>query len=598
MLDLVKKLLFLLPPTDKVKLLGLLVLMLIGSILEVVGIGMIPVFVSLVATPEKILEMERLGPIITYFGITNKENLLVTGGLFLVGVFVIKNAYLVMFHYIKARFLFRRYSLIASGLFRKYMNSSYVFITSKNTSEIVRNVTQETSIVVGHVMDPMLKLAMDFILVSATLALLFWVNPLVTVAAVILFAVAGGGFVKSIRRRSQIHGKRVQAERAVMMQSVNEGLGGLKDIRVLQRSNWFVRRFSKSVARFGKAQVFRTMTKTSTKPILETVAVAGMLMVVLILYWQGRSVETVIPLLALFGAAALRLLPSIREVVEAINSLRFHGYAVQPIYEEFKRAEEAEIDGGVLQYEEETTPLAFDREILFENVSFCYPGREIPAVSGMSIKIERGEAVGFIGPSGAGKTTAVDLLLGILTPQEGKITVDGVNIRGKLGGWLRNVGYIPQFIFLTDDTLRRNIALGLPDQEIDDEKLARAIESAQLTEMIEQLPQGVDTIVGERGVRLSGGQRQRIGIARALYGDPSVLIMDEATSSLDSTTEKYVIESIERLKGERTIIMISHRMTTVQNCDRLFVINNSQLSDTGKYHELSARNADLYEVKA
>jgi ATP-binding cassette, subfamily B, bacterial PglK len=502
---------------------------------------------------------------------------------------------MVVFHYVEARFIYNRYALLAGRLFDSYMNSPYWLMVTKNSAEVLRNVTQETGFMIKYVMAPILKLTMDTILITATLTLLMLVNPLMTVAAVLMFALSAGGFLKLVQGRIQDYGCRVQKERMVLIQIVTEGLGGLKDIRILQRAGWFSKRFQGSIERFTRAQVFQAMTKHATKPVLETVAVAGMMSVALALHWQGRSVESIIPLLALFGAAAMRLLPTMREVVDCVNGLRYYGYSVHPVYDEFRRMRLLETSPTPVELSPKPS-FCFEREIRFNHVSFCYAERDVMAVDQLSLSIATGEAVGLIGPSGAGKTTIVDLLLGLLEPSEGTITIDGVNIHANLENWLHGVGYVPQFIFLIDNTLRRNIALGLPDEEIDEVRLQTAIEASQLTETIRNLPKGVDTVVGERGVRLSGGQRQRIGIARALYGDPAVLILDEATSALDHETEKYVISSIERLKGKRTIIMIAHRLTTVRNCDRIFMINQGQVIDSGSLLELAERNEEVAEA--
>jgi len=592
MLDTMGKLLSLLPPSDKWRLAGLLILMVFGSILEVIGIGMIPVFVSILADPERVLAFEPIAPLLAYFDITDGGGLLLWGGFLLIGVFVLKNAYMVGFHYVEGRFVYNRYAFLAGRLFDSYMSSPYWLMLTKNSAEVLRNVTQETGFMVKYVMAPILKLTMDAILITATLTMLMLVNPLMTLAAVLLFALAAGGFLKVVQGKIQDYGRRVQKERMVLIQIVTEGLGGLKDIRILQRAGWFSKRFQLSVGRFTQAQVFQAMTKHATKPVLETVAVGGMMGVALALYWQGRSVESIIPLLALFGAAAMRLLPTMREVVDCVNGLRYYGYSVHPVYEEFKRLKILDTNATSVDLSNESS-LEFYREIRFNHVSFSYAERDGMAVNELSLSISKGEAVGLIGPSGAGKTTIVDLLLGLLKPTQGSITIDGVNIHANLEGWLSGVGYVPQFIFLTDDSLRRNIALGLPDEEINEGQLQLAIKAAQLTETIRNLPNGVDTVVGERGVRLSGGQRQRIGIARALYGNPAVLILDEATSALDHETERYVISSIERLKGKRTIIMIAHRLTTVRNCDRVFMINQGTVVDSGPLVELAERNEEV-----
>lgn len=596
MIEILKKLLFLFPATDKWKLVGLLVLMLIGSLLEVVGIGMIPVFISIVANPDRVLELEAIRPILDFLNIEDAEQLLVFGGIALVLTFLVKNSYMIGFHYIKAVFLYNRYANLSGRLFHGYMNSPYSFMLTKNSSEILRNVAQETGFVINNVITPYLKLAMDIVLILATFILLFLVNPLITLAAILSFGLAGGGFLRMIRGKSQRYGRKSHAERMVMIQAVNEGVGGLKDIRVLQRAGWFLQRFNGSVSRYARALIFRYMTRHSTKPVLETVAVAGMLLVALGLHWQGRSLDTIIPLLALFGAAAMRLLPAIREIVEAVNSLRFYGHSVHAIHDELRRLEEmGKVPASLIQDDGEV--FEFKRDIQFQSVHFSYSDPSCPAITNLSLQILKGKTVGLIGPSGSGKTTIVDLLLGILEPQQGEVLVDGVNIRDVPKAWLRNVGYIPQFIFLTDNTLKRNIAFGLQDQEIDEGRLASAIEAAQLSETVNALPDGLETVVGERGVRFSGGQRQRIGIARALYGNPNVLIMDEATSALDSETEREVLQSIEKLKGERTIIMISHRMSTVENSDTIFLINEGRVTDSGKYQYIVKRNWEICQAR-
>lgn len=566
--------------------------MVIGAGLEVMGIGMIPVFIAIVANPDRVLAVDWIAPILDYAAIDDGGDLLVFGGIILVITFLFKNIYIIVFNYIRAKFLFNRMAFISSRLFDGYMNASYSFMLSRNSAEILRNATQEGAIVVIHIMSPMLKLMMDILLIAMVIPLLFVVNPIITSAAIVLFAVAGGGFLKLIRGKIQIFGERAQIEREVMIQAVNEGVGGLKDIRVLQRGGWFSERFKRSVRRYANAQIFHEITKRATKPVLETVAVTSMLSVSLVLFWQGKQIDLIIATLALFGAAAIRLMPTMREVVDAINSLRYYSYSIHLIHREFQRLESVSI-GKVIHQAGEERIRKFCHEISFEGISFSYPDSRFAAVNNLSLTIPEGKAVGFIGPSGSGKTTVVDLLLGLLDPQEGKIKIDGIDLRDDVEGWLQNVGYIPQFIFLADDTLARNIAFGLPDKKIDEDRLWAAVESAQLSEMVMHLPEGIHTRIGERGVRLSGGQRQRIGIARALYENPSVLIMDEATSALDHETEKCIIESIERLKGERTIIMIAHRLSTVRNCDCLFMMEKGRVKDSGAFVELSDRNAEL-----
>ena len=566
--------------------------MLISAILEVIGIGMIPVFVSIIATPDTILNIEWLLPMWEKFGIETSGDLLVYGAIFLIGVFSLKNIYLLFYGYIKARFIWLRFASIGSNLFKYYMYAPYDFHLRRNTSELLRNVTQETSMLANHVISPLLMIIMDVVLITSIFAMLIWMEPINTL---IVFVILGGGgalFLRIIRKKMRFYGKTALNDRAKMIRSVNDGLGGFKDARVLNREQWFHKKFSNNIKSYGKSQTFNHVVSMANKPVIETIAITGLLLIALLLYWQGRNVESVIPVMTLFGAATYRLMPALQGLIKSITSLKYHIYSVDPLYDDTLELKRNVAVGD----KEVTTKLIFSNKILFEETSFTYPGSENEAVKNLSVSISKGEAIGFVGPSGAGKTTLMDMLLGLLEPQKGRITVDGINIYSNVSEWKENIGYIPQFIFLSDDTIRRNIAFGLSDDEIEEGKLQNAIKAAQLNEFLENLPKGVNTIIGERGTRLSGGQRQRIGIARALYNNPQVLIMDEATSALDNITEKFVIQAVEQLKRKRTIIMIAHRLTTVRNCDRLYYMDKAQIKDYGTFHELIAKNSEFKKM--
>lgn len=597
----IKKILRLLHAGDKIKLFILFMMMLLAALLEVIGVGMIPVFISIVAVPATVLEIEWLSPIWEMFGIETSGDLLVYGAIFLIVVFILKNAYLLFYNYIQIRFIFLRLSSIGSNLFKLYMYAPYEFHLKRNSAELLRNITNETLHLVNGVMFNLLKIAKDLVLVTGIFAMLLWLEP---VNSLIVFLLLGGGgalFLMVIRGRIRKYGQLAQNERGNMIRSVNEGLGGFKDARVLNREKWFYKRFSDNIKSFCKAQIFSDTAALANRPVTETIAISGLLFIALLLYWQGRGIESVIPVMTLFGAATLRLMPAIQEMMKAFTALKYFIFSIDPIYNDTM-----ELKGEARKYNNRSnknartpkllvkgTKLNFENEILFEAASYKYPRSDVEAVKNLSLSIPKGDAVGFVGPSGAGKTTLVDMLLGLLEPQHGRISVDNIDIHSDISAWKENIGYIPQFIFLADDTIRRNIAFGLPDNEIEEEKLQNAIKAAQLDELVHTLPEGIDTIIGERGTRLSGGQRQRIGIARALYNDPQVLIMDEATSALDNITERYVINAIERLKGDRTIIMIAHRLTTVEKCDYLYFIKNGQIEDSGTYKELISKNSEF-----
>ena len=594
MIATIKKILYLLPKSDHFKLFILFFMMLIGALVEVVGIGTIPAFVAIVAAPDTVLAVEWLQPIWVTFGIENSGDILVFGAIILIAVFVIKNIYLVLYNYTTARFIYSRFTLIGSNLFKKYMYAPYEFHLNRNSSILLRNATQDALYLTIHVMAPMLRLIMDVVLVLAIFITLLIVEPLLTVGVFLFIGTGGAFFLKIIKEKTRRLGKVAQNERAFMIKAVNEGLGGFKDARILKRESWFHHIFYTHIKRYSISQIYMHVVSNASKPIIETIAVSGMLLIALFLYWQGRGLEIVIPILALFGAATIRIMPAVQSIANGITTLRYYTHVVEPIYSDF--LELADKDKINDSYDErfegngKKLLFKFEKGIWFDDVSYHYPETEAQAVSNIQLLIPKGSVVGIVGASGAGKTTLVDLLLGLLKPQRGVITVDGKDIYSDISSWQRTVGYIPQFIFLSDDTIKRNIAFGLPDEMIEKEKLLNAIEAAQLSEFVQSLPGGVDTIIGERGTRLSGGQRQRIGIARALYNNPRVLIMDEATSALDNITEKYVVEAIEQLKGDRTVIIIAHRLTTVQNCNILYLMDGGHIIDSGSYNDLLGRS--------
>jgi ATP-binding cassette subfamily C protein len=335
-------------------------------------------------------------------------------------------------------------------------------------------------------------------------------------------------------------------------------------------------------------------------------ALGGVLFIAVSMILQGRDPETIVPTIALFGAAVMKLKPSIFTMIDQVNSIRFNQHSIDEIWIDLNRLENLSTkrqssqrvypSGSPEEHGKESSVLHVEHTIDLKNVTFIYPDSSLPAVRDISLSIQKNSAVAFVGESGAGKTTIVDVILGLLEPQSGTIEVDGHNVYNCTEQWQRNIGYIPQEIYLLDDTIRRNICFGIPDDQIDEESLQTAIETAQLREMINQLEKGDRTRVGERGIRLSGGQRQRIGIARALYHNPQVLVMDEATSALDNITEKYVINAIERLKGEKTIIMIAHRLTTVENCDTIHLMKDAHIIASGSFNELQHTSAEFRKM--
>jgi len=586
--DIVKKILYLLPAGDKYKLLALFVLMLLAAALEVAGIGMIPAFVAIVADPDKVMQHGAVGNLLEYLGITAPRELLIWGGATLIAVFVVKNTYIIFYYYIEARYTYNRFYKIAHRLMSSYMQAPYTFHLKRNTAELLRNSNHEVRLLINKIIRPSLNLAKEMLMTLAIIIFLLVLEPIITLVVFMLLGSSVGGFMMLTQKRMKQYGKEDQLHRSGLIKALNQGVGGIKDARVLNREAEFIEKFRFAAFRSSYLMRMYEFVSKIPKPIVETMAVAGIMLIAVLMVLQGREVAAIVPVLTLFAMATVRLMPALQNITKALTQLRYNIVVVDPLYSDIR--ELAEYRKNFLNDRKKQERVVLEKSIEARDIHYRYPGSDEWALDGISFMIQSGQSVAFTGSSGAGKTTIVDILLGLLDPVKGEILLDGKNIQDQLSAWQRNIGYIPQFIYLSDETLRNNIAFGIPEKEIKDQNIWRALRLANLDEFVQRLPKKLNTIIGERGVRLSGGQRQRVGIARALYHDPQVLVMDEATSALDNTTEKQIISAIDQLRGERTIITVAHRLTTVMNCDVIYFMRNGKIEANGTYNELVLQN--------
>lgn len=595
MIDSLKKLYSLFPKADRFKLLALFGLMLVASLFEVLGISMIPAFVVTIAEPEKVLNLQIIGPFLKSMGITTSEALVYSGAAALIVIYLVKNVYLTYFQYIKQRFVIHRKIYLQNRIFKAYMTAPYTFYLSKNSAELLRNVRSEvTSLITGTIL-PFLEITLNVIMFLLIIGGLLFLEPLITIITIVLMGVTGYIFLNFTQKKTLESGRIRRLARGDMNRMVLQGLGGFKDSRVLNRERLFLKQYDTFAKKNMKASIYQAVVKSLPKPIIETLLVMGILTITLIMVSEGRGFPEIITILSLFGVAAVKLMPIFNTLIQQVTTVRTSAYSVYAIFDDLELLEKKHKDfrDKILKSSER---IPIEKDIMLENVSYKYPKSNEYAVKNINLTIPKGDVIAFVGESGAGKTTLVDLILGLLTPETGTIRVDGEDINENPRGWMKNIGYIQQSNYLMDERIFRNIAFGIPDDEVDDEKLSKAIEAAQLKDLIERLPKGLRTRVGERGVRLSGGQQQRISIARALYNNPQVLVMDEATSALDNITEKFVIEAIERLRGDRTIIMIAHRLTTVRNCDVIYLMEEGEIIAEGTYDELLETSTEFRKM--
>lgn len=550
-------------PAERRHAVTLLGLMVVGMMLEALGVGLIVPALALLTQKDLVVGYPAAQSFFKIFGSPSAQNVVISGLLALVGVYFVKAVFLAFLAWKQARFVFGLRARLSQQLFAVYLSQPYTFHLQRNSAKLVATAVTEVGQFIQNGMIPGMLVLAESLIVIGLCSLLVVVEP---VGAAIVLGVVGTAslaFYHLTRSRISRWGKARQHHDGLSMQHLQQGLGGVKEAKLLGRESEFLAQYRIHTAE--SVRIARAMYTLQQLPRLwlEVLAVSSLAILVISMLLLNRALESVLPTLGLFAASAFRLMPSVNRTLGAVQSLRYGLPAVDVLHREL---------GLDLQQagSSSSPPLMFENTLEVAGVTYVYPSKAEPALYDISLVIRRGESIGFIGASGAGKSTLVDILLGLLTPSGGEIRVDGQNIQHNLRSWQRQIGYVPQSIFLTDDTLRRNVAFGLPNDQIDDAAVHRAIRAAQLEELLRSLPDGLDTIVGERGIRLSGGQRQRIGIARALYHDPSVLVLDEATSALDAVTEEGVMQAVTALQGTKTIIIVAHRLSTVAHCDRLY----------------------------
>ena len=595
MLALYHKVSYLLSAREKRNAVVLFALMIVGALFEVVGVGAIPAFVGVISMPERLLEFDAVRAAYDWLGLTSTKEMVFWAALALIVVFVTKNAYLAFLEYVRARYVSNRQVSISNRLFDAYLRAPYTFHLQRNTAVLLRNTSTEAGAVASSVIIPVMGLFMEAMVLVFIFALLVVVEPLVTLGTFVIFGGITVVFYRATRAKIDAYAEREQHHRGQAVKAVNQGLGGFKDARVLGREAFFLASYRESAEFMARAAQFKAVISALPRLFLETMAVVALLGVSALLVAQDRPLETIVPTLTLLAVAVVRLMPSFTRITGYLTVTKWGVLSLNVVYDDLERLDrerdEARDEGA-------GAVLPFRESLQIEGLGYRYPNAPTQSLEGVTLTIPKNASVGFVGSSGAGKTTIVDVVLGLLTPTEGRVLVDGVDIQDRLSAWQRKIGYIPQSIYLTDDSVRRNVAFGVEEDEIDDAAVWAALEAAQLRELVESMDGGLGAIVGERGVRLSGGQRQRIGIARALYHDPEVIVMDEATSALDNRTERNFVEALERLQGERTLLIIAHRLSTVRGCDTLFMLEDGHLVAQGSYDELVARSDAFREMTA
>ena len=573
----------------------LLLMFFVLSFVESFSVALIGPFTAIATDPEFIKKTPIFALTYQQLGFESSGNFLLIFGLCIIAAFYAKILIAFNINQYVFAYGFKFQGSLSSRLLHVYLNAPYTFHLKRNTATLIQVVTKDTGIFCNGVLMTLLTSVSNIFVTISLMILLVATSPM-AVILIGLFVLVGYASTQMLKQRLWRWGKDASDSSTEIIRIINHSLGGFKETRIIGCESYFEQQLhvqaNKMASSTSKSLTFSAFPRYLIEALVMTFLIVFTLIFLSIHQDNSQLITSV---LGVFALASFRLMPAVGNILATINGVRYNSYIVDKLYLDLKEQETliSEISSErylssnkIEQLCDNRSMMPFSNEILLNKISYSYPNIEDTALTEISLTIKRGQSIGLIGRSGAGKTTLVDVILGLLTPQFGDIQVDGKSIYQDLRSWQNLIGYVPQSIFLTDDTLERNIAFGVPDILIDIDKLQRAIESVQLVELVEQLPEGIKTVLGERGVRLSGGQRQRVGIARALYHEREILVLDEATAALDNETESLVSDAIQALGGNKTLIIIAHRLSTIQHCDVIYKMEQGRLLQSGTYEDV------------
>lgn len=546
-----------------------------SALLETMGVSVVIPFILAMLQSEQLIENKYIGPLLELFGVTSTIGIVTVTAVLIIAVYVIKNSFILLFNYFQLDFRNKLERDLSNLMLKSYIYKPYQYFLDVNSAEIMRGITGDIS-GVATTADSYCALFNEGLTCILLGFLLVVINPVMAISLLFLAVGTVLIMVLGLRKKTAECGEQCREAFAKRYQHAYQAVNGIKEIHVMKRQKNFLRYFEEASDVACKYNTRYLWISKLPSRVIETIFISGLVFLVLL---SMRGINDITVLVAQFGAvavASVRILPSISNIANAMNSLVFQRPALENAYENITNLKNQPGDCEQQKIIEVSPHVGFHDKIQIKNINWRYSDELPNVLENLEMEIRQGEAIGLIGESGAGKTTLADILLGLFKPQTGEILVDGKSIYENSTNWNKLVGYVPQNVFLIDDTVRNNILFGVDEENANEERIWQTIERAQLKEFVENLPQGLDTVLGERGIKISGGQRQRIAIARALYYDPPIIVLDEATSALDNETETAVMESINNLQGEKTLIIVAHRLTTIEKCDKVYEIRNGK----------------------
>jgi ATP-binding cassette, subfamily B, bacterial PglK len=582
------KLVSLFSAREKRKLMYVTAAVVVTAVLEVVGIGAVGPFMSVVADPSLIETQPILNTLYTRLGFETHQSFITVLGAALFLLVLGGNAFKMLTVYAIHRFGGTCRYRMGLRLFRQYLHQPYSYFLDHNSSELSKNILSEIDLVIGGVLRPSMNGFARALVVLGIVTYLLITSPLLALSIGVVLAIIHTALFRFVRPRLVRYGDQMRDSNKLRYKATGEAFGAIKDVKILGKEASFERLYAAGARDFAWSQAAKQIILMLPRHALEAATFGMMILLVIVLQVAAETPGQVLPLLAVYGFAAYKLMPALQEVFGAVAQLRYYGKTVDVLHADMQSlAKKAGKANGGVDGTDDVIPLPFRYRFQLRDVSFSYPTSSEAVLDSIDLDVIKNTTVGFVGTTGCGKTTLVDVIMGLLEPQTGALLVDGEPVQDSVRPWQRNFGYVPQHIFLSDDSIAANIAFGIPEGQRDSGAVERAARIANIHDfVVDELPDGYNTTVGERGIRLSGGQRQRVGIARALYHDPEILVMDEATSALDSVTEDAVMDAIHRLMHRKTIVIIAHRITTVQPCDEIFLMERGRIIESGTYDEL------------
>jgi ATP-binding cassette subfamily C protein len=594
MLETLRKCLTLIPHAMRWRWAGLIPLVVVTATLETVGTAGIFALMKILSDPAQAYQLPIIGALYRALSVAGDREVVLVFTLIVALFYIAKNCLAALNVYLQSKLTGASTAALANALLHGYLNAPYAFYFRRNSAELIRNTTDSSEAAFRLVLVSGISVVSELLVFFGIVVVLMAAVPTITLFALAALLLVLVLLLKLSRRIFTRLGSREQELKREILKSLQQSLGGVKEVKVLGRERFFFDDFTTRHGALTRLRSHHFTLSAAPRLLIETIFITGMLFVISSLV-MSSEVGTLMPQLGLFAYAGVRLIPSASRTLVNLNNIRFGSSVTQRLYNDYVQCASALDPYPTTRTEDEIT---FTDRVDITHLTYTYEESSHPVLTDISLTIRRGETIGIVGPTGAGKSTLIDLLLGLLSPSTGGIFSDGKNIALSPHSWRAKIGYVPQSIFLIDDTIRRNIALGVKDKEINEQQLWTAIRLAQLEDYVHSLPLGLNTIVGERGVRLSGGQRQRIAIARALYHEPELLMFDEATSALDNQTEREVIQAIEALRGKKTLVIVAHRLSTVRSCDFLVFLKDGKIAAGGTFDELLARNEDFRGLAA